>query len=385
MNKPIYLDYMATTPVDERVAKKMMHYMTFDGEFGNPASSSHIYGQTAALAVAEAREQVASLIHADPAEIVWTSGATESNNLAIKGACHFYQRKGKHIITLKTEHKSVLDSLEQLEREGFEVTRLSPESNGLILLETLEKALRPDTIFVSIMHVNNEIGVIQDISAIGQLLKDRGIIFHVDGAQSAGKTPVDVKAMNISLMSFSGHKVYGPKGIGVLYVNHSPRIRLEPLIHGGGHEQGLRAGTLATHQIVGMGEAFSIAKEIMLEECQRILALRELLWEHLKKIPDVHLHGDEHQRISGNLNISFEGVEGLSLALALKDLAYSSTSACSSGSSAPSHVLKAIGVSNRLAFSALRLSLGRYTTEADVDYIIKLVTAQVSRLRTQNL
>lgn len=370
MKRPVYLDYMATTPVDERVARLMMHYMTFDGEFGNPASSSHCYGEKAAFAVEEAREKVAQLIHAEPSEIIWTSGATEANNLAIKGACHFYQRKGKHIITLATEHKSVLESFDQLEREGFEVTRLLPESSGLLLLENLEKAIRPDTILVSIMHVNNEIGVIQNVAAIGQLLKDKGIIFHVDGVQSAGKIAIDVKAMHINLMSFSGHKIYGPKGIGALYISHEPRIRLEPLIHGGRQEQGMRAGTLATHQIVGMGKAFQIAGEMLEAESLRILGLRNMLWNGIKELPGIHLNGDEIQRVCGNLNVSFERLGGEVLHYTLKDFAYSSTSACSSASLEPSHVLKAIGVSVRLAQNALRLSMGRYTTEADIQLLI---------------
>lgn len=384
MKRPLYLDYMATTPIDERVANKMLHYMTYDGEFGNPASRSHVYGEKAALAVEKAREEVAGLIHAEASEIIWTSGATEANNLAIKGACHFYQRKGQHIITMLTEHKAVLEPFEQLEREGFEVTYLSPLPNGLLALNVLEKAIRKDTIFVSIMHVNNEIGVIQDIEAIGRFLQNKGIIFHVDAAQSAGKMPIDVAKMHVNLMSLSAHKVYGPKGMGVLYVSHNPRIRLTPLIHGGGHEQGLRAGTLATHQIVGMGEAFRIAREVLSEENQRILKLREMLWNGLKKIPGIHLNGDEKQRVPGNLNVSFEGIEGQSLKLALKDLAISSTSACTSGSVEPSYVLKALNIPNDLAQSALRLSIGRYTTESDIHFVIEKITEQVKLLRYSN-
>lgn len=379
--RPIYLDYMSTTPVDERVAKKMWEYMTIEGEFGNPSSKTHLYGQRAALAVEEAREYVADLIHAEQSEIIWTSGATEANNLAIKGACRFYQRKGKHIITLTTEHKAVLDPFEQLEREGFEVTRLSPSSNGLLSLEVLEKAIRKDTIFVSIMHVNNEIGVIQDIASIGHLLKNKGIIFHVDAAQSAGKIPIDVRAMSVSLMSLSAHKIYGPKGIGALYICHSPRIRLEPLLHGGGQEQGLRAGTLPTHQIVGMGEAFRLAKILLPAESQRILDLRHILWKGLKEITKIHLNGHEIQRIPGNLNISFEGIDGNELTLALKELAISSTSACTSGSIEPSHVLKALDVPRDLAQGTLRLAIGRYTTEADIQMTICAITEAVKQLR----
>lgn len=380
--RPIYLDYMATTPIDDRVAEKMWHYMTYAGEFGNPASKTHLYGQKAALAVDEAREAVAALIHAESAEIIWTSGATEANNLAIKGACRFYQRKGRHIITLTTEHLAVLEPFEQLEREGFEVTRLSPLSNGLLLLDTLEKAIRHDTIFVSIMHVNNEIGVIQDIAAIGYLLQKKGIIFHVDAAQSAGKIPIDVHAMSVSLMSFSAHKIYGPKGMGALFVNHQPRVRLEPLLHGGRQEQGLRAGTLATHQIVGMGEAFRLAKILLPTESQQILALRQMLWNGLKNIPAIHLNGDEHQRVPGNLNVSFEDIDGHELTLALNNLALSSTSACTSGSVEPSHVLKALNVPRDLARNTLRLSIGRYTTESDIQVAIQSIKKFVVALRS---
>lgn len=381
IKRPLYLDYMATTPVDERVAVKMLHFMTYDGEFGNPSSRTHIYGEKAAEAVAEAREEVARLIHAESSEIIWTSGATESNNLAIKGACHFYQRKGKHIITLSTEHKAVLEPFEQLEREGFEVTRLSPLSNGLLSLETLEKAIRKDTIFVSIMHVNNEIGVIQDIGSIGRFLQDKGIIFHVDAAQSAGKIPINVGEMGVNLMSFSAHKIYGPKGIGALYISSSPKIRLESLLHGGSQEQGVRPGTLATHQIVGMGEAFRIARDILPEENVRLLKYRDMLWSGLKKIPGIHLNGDERQRVPGNLNFSFEEIEGNSLTLALNDLAISSTSACTSGSMEASHVLKALNIPSFLAKNAIRLSIGRYTTESDIYFIIERITEAVRRFR----
>jgi cysteine desulfurase len=380
--RPIYLDYMSTTPVDERVAKKMWEYMTIEGDFGNPSSKTHLYGQRAALAIEEAREAVANLIHADSSEIIWTSGATEANNLAIKGACRFYQRKGKHIITLTTEHKAVLDPFEQLEREGFEVTYLSPSPNGLLSLDVLERALRPDTIFVSIMQVNNEIGVIQDIASIGHLLKNKGIIFHVDAAQSAGKIPINVHEMSVSLMSLSAHKIYGPKGIGALYISHQPRIRLEPLLHGGGQEQGLRAGTLPTHQIVGMGEAFRLAKILLPTESKHILALRQTLWSGLKKIPGVYLNGDETQRVPGNLNISIEGLEGNELTLALIDLAISSTSACTSGSVEPSHVLKALNIPRDLAQGTFRLSIGRYTSESDIQTAIQAITETVKRFRS---
>jgi cysteine desulfurase len=379
-SRPIYLDYMATTPIDERVAEKMWHYMTYAGEFGNPASTSHIYGQRASLAVEEARESVAALIHAEPDEIIWTSGATEANNLAIKGACRFYQRKGKHIITVTTEHKAVLEPFDQLEREGFDVTRLSPLPNGVLQLDMLEKALRSDTIFVSVMHANNEIGVIQDISAIGHLLQKKGIIFHVDAAQSAGKIPIDVHAMSISLMSLSAHKIYGPKGIGALFVSHQPRIRLESLLHGGAQEQGLRAGTLATHQIVGMGEAFRLAQILLPTESQKILTLRQMLWDGLKTILGIHLNGDEVQRVPGNLNVSIENIDGNELRLALKNLAFSSTSACTSGSVEPSYVLKALHVPRDLAQSTLRLSIGRYTTESDISIAIESITQNVNRL-----
>ena len=376
--RPIYLDYMATTPVDERVAKKMWAYMTIEGEFGNPSSKTHIYGQSAALAIEEARECVAELIHADPAEIIWTSGATEANNLAIKGACRFYQRKGKHIITSTTEHHAVLDPFKQLEREGFEVTYLSPLSNGLLSLETLEKAIRKETIFVSIMHVNNEIGVIQDIAAIGKLLQNKGIIFHVDAAQSAGKIPIDVQSMPINLMSLTAHKIYGPKGIGALYVSHQPRIRLEPLLHGGGQEQGLRPGTLPTHQIVGMGEAFRLAKILLPTESAHLLELRRMLWHGLKNIPGIHLNGDENQRVPGNLNVSIENIDAHELTLALNEIAFSSTSACSSASHEPSHVLTALNVPRDLAKNTLRLSIGRYPTESDIQIAIHAITEKLT-------
>jgi cysteine desulfurase len=381
MKKPIYLDYSATTPVDPRVAEKLCQYLTQEGEFGNPASRSHAYGWHAEDAIDEARANVARLIGANPKEIIWTSGATESDNLAIKGAAHFYRKKGKHIITCKTEHKAVLDTCRQLEREGFEVTYLDPEDSGLVDLKKLESAIRDDTILVSIMHVNNETGVIQDIAAIGQLVRDRGIVFHTDAAQSAGKISVDVEAMNVDLMSLSAHKVYGPKGIGALYVRRKPRIRLEAQIHGGGHERGLRSGTLATHQIVGMGEAFRIAAEEMEGEAARIRKLRDRLYQGFQDIDEVYVNGDMDQRIPGNLNISFNFVEGESLIMALKDLAVSSGSACTSASLEPSYVLRALGRSDELAHSSIRFTLGRFTTEEEIDYTIELVKKNIDRLR----
>jgi cysteine desulfurase len=381
MNKPIYLDYSATTPVDPRVARVMMEYLTPDGEFGNPASRSHSYGWHAEEAVEKARKEVADLIGADPREIVWTSGATESDNLAIKGAAHFYSKKGRHIITCKTEHKAVLDTCRQLEREGFEVSYLDPEPNGLIDLAKLEAAIRPDTILISIMHVNNEIGVIQDIAAIGKITRERGIVFHSDAAQSAGKTPIDVSAMNVDLLSLSAHKVYGPKGIGALYVRRKPRIRLEAQMHGGGHERGMRSGTLATHQIVGMGEAFRIAREEMDSELDRIRSLRDRLWNGLKDMEEVYINGDMDHRVAGNLNISFNFVEGESLIMALKDIAVSSGSACTSASLEPSYVLRALGRNDELAHSSIRFTIGRFTTEQEIDRTIALVRDKVQKLR----
>lgn len=381
MKKPIYLDYSATTPVDPRVAEKMCKYLTLDGDFGNPASRSHVFGWQAEEAVEEARAHVAALINADPKEIVWTSGATESDNLAIKGVAHFYRQKGKHIVTCKTEHKAVLDTCRQLEREGFEVTYLEPESDGLIDLKKLEAALRPDTILVSIMHVNNEIGVIQDMAAIGKITRAHGILLHTDAAQSAGKVPVDVSAMNIDLLSLSAHKIYGPKGIGALYVRRKPRVRLEAQMHGGGHERGMRSGTLATHQIVGMGEAFRIAKAEMAAENERIRALRDRLMEGFGDIEEVYVNGDLQHRIAGNLNISFNFVEGESLIMALKDLAVSSGSACTSASLEPSYVLRALGRNDELAHSSIRFTLGRFTTREDVEYTIKLVKEKIGKLR----
>jgi cysteine desulfurase len=381
MTKPIYLDYSATTPVDPRVAEKMIAYLTPDGEFGNPASRSHVFGWHAEAAVEEARKQVADLLGADPREIVFTSGATESDNLAIKGAAHFYQKKGRHIITCKTEHKAVLDTCRQLEREGFEVTYLDPETSGLVDLDKLAAAVRPDTILISIMHVNNEIGVIQDIAAIGRLARERGVLFHTDAAQSAGKVPIDVNAMNVDLMSLSAHKIYGPKGIGALYVRRKPRVRLEAQMHGGGHERGLRSGTLATHQIVGMGEAFRIAREEMGAENERVRRLRDRLYEGLNQMEEVYVNGDMDHRVAGNLNVSFAFVEGESLIMGLKDIAVSSGSACTSASLEPSYVLRALGRNDELAHSSIRFTIGRFTTEADIDRTIKLVCDAVNHLR----
>lgn len=381
MKLPIYLDYAATCPADPRVAEKMMQYLTPDGFFGNPASRSHRFGWQAEEAVDIARNQIADLINADPREIVFTSGATESDNLAIKGIAHFYGKKGKHIITSKTEHKAVLDPCRQLEREGYEVTYLEPQPNGLFTLEQIEGALRDDTILVSIMHVNNETGVIQDVKAIGELCRSRKIMFHVDAAQSVGKIPLDVQDMNIDLLSVSAHKIYGPKGIGALYVCRKPRVRLEAQMHGGGHERGMRSGTLPTHQIVGMGEAFRIAKEEMQAEGERIQALRQRLYNGLKDIEEVHVNGDLEQRVPGILNISFAYVEGESLMMALKDLAVSSGSACTSASLEPSYVLRALGLNDELAHSSIRFSIGRFTTEEEIDYTIRLVNESIGRLR----
>ena len=378
---PIYLDYSATTPIDERVAAKMAQYLTIEGQFGNPASRSHEFGWKAEEAVDLARQQVADLINADPREIIWTSGATESNNLAIKGAAHFYKKKGNHIITVKTEHKAVLDTCRQLEREGFEVSYLEPEDTGLVDLNKLKDAIREDTIVISIMHVNNEIGVIQDIQAIGELCRSRGIIFHVDAAQSPGKVAIDLSELKVDLMSFSAHKIYGPKGIGALFVRRKPRIRLEAQMHGGGHERGLRSGTLATHQIVGIGEAFHIAKQEMGTENERIRMLRDRLYNGLNNMEEVYVNGDMVHRIAGNLNISFNFVEGESLIMALRDLAVSSGSACTSASLEPSYVLRALGRNDELAHSSIRFTLGRYTTVEEVDYTIGLVVKAVTKLR----
>lgn len=379
---PIYLDYSATTPVDNRVAKAMMECLTLEGNYGNPASRSHSFGWNAEKAVDEARKNVAELINADPKEIIWTSGATESNNLAIKGVAHFYQKNGKHIITCKTEHKAVLDTCRQLEREGFEVTYLEPESSGLINLDDLKAAIRDDTILVSIMHVNNEIGVIQDIKAIGEITREHKIIFHVDAAQSPGKVEIDLQDMKVDLMSLSAHKVYGPKGIGALFVRRKPRVRIEAQIHGGGHERGMRSGTLPTHQIVGMGEAFRIAKEEMAADNERILMLRNRLLNGLKDIEEIYINGDLEHRIPGNLNVSFNFIEGESLIMALKDIAVSSGSACTSASLEPSYVLRALGRNDELAHSSIRFTIGRFTTVDEIDYAVELIKLAVAKLRS---
>jgi len=381
MKLPIYMDYSATTPVDPRVAEKMCACLTQDGVFGNPASRSHAFGWAAEEAVDTARRQIAELVNADPKEIAFTSGATESDNLAIKGAAQFYNKRGRHIVTCKTEHKAVLDTCRQLEREGYTVTYLDPEPNGLIDLRKLDAAIRDDTVLLSLMHVNNEIGVIQDIAAIGELARSRKVLFHVDAAQSTGKVPIDLEAMPVDLMSFSAHKTYGPKGIGALYVRRKPRVRIEAQMHGGGHERGLRSGTLPVHQIVGMGEAFRIAGEEMDTENERILVLRQRLWDGLKGIEQVFLNGDEEHRVAGNLNVSFAYVEGESLIMALKDLAVSSGSACTSASLEPSYVLRAIGREDELAHSSIRFTLGRFSTLEEVDYAVAKIREQVARLR----
>lgn len=381
MKLPIYLDYAATCPADERVAQKMMEYMTYGGIFGNPASRSHRFGWQAEEAVDIARNQVADLIGADSREIVFTSGATESDNLAIKGVAHFYQTKGKHIITCKTEHKAVLDTCRQLEREGFEITYLDPEADGLIDLAKLEAAMRDDTILVSIMHVNNEIGVIQDIEKIGELCRAKKVLFHTDATQSVGKVEIDLSKLKVDLMSFSGHKLYGPKGIGGLYVRRKPRVRIEAMVHGGGHERGMRSGTLPVHQIVGMGEAYRICKEEMATEMPRIKALRDRLYNGFKDMEEVHVNGSLEHRVDSNLNISFNFVEGESLMMALSDIAVSSGSACTSASLEPSYVLRALGLNDELAHSSIRFSIGRYTTEEEVDYTIELVKKAVNKLR----
>lgn len=379
MKLPIYLDYSATTPVDPRVAEKMIPWLT--EHFGNPASRSHAFGWEAEKAVEEARAQVAALINADPKEIVWTSGATESNNLAIKGAAQFYKGKGKHLITSLTEHKAVLDTMRELERQGFEVTYLQPEPNGLLDLEKFKFAIRPDTILASIMFVNNEIGVIQDIEKLGEICREKGVLFHVDAAQATGKVVIDLQKLKVDLMSFSAHKTYGPKGMGALYVRRKPRIRVEAQMHGGGHERGMRSGTLATHQIVGMGEAFRIAREEMATESERIRALRDKLYKGLSEMEETFINGDMERRIPGNLNISFAYVEGESLMMAVKDVAVSSGSACTSASLEPSYVLKALGRNDELAHSSIRFTIGRFTTEEEIDYTIDLMKKQVSKLR----
>jgi len=379
MKFPIYLDNSATTRVDPRVADKMIPYLT--EKFGNPASRSHAYGWEAEAAVEAAREQVAALVNADPKEIIWTSGATESNNLAIKGAANFYAGKGKHLITVSTEHKAVIDPMRELERQGFQVSYLEPQENGLITLEQFKAALRPDTILVSVMAVNNEIGVIQPIAEIGEICREKGIVFHVDAAQATGKMPIDLSVLKVDLMSFCAHKTYGPKGIGALYVRRKPRIRLEAQMHGGGHERGLRSGTLATHQIVGMGEAFRLAREEMSEESSRVRKLRDRLLTGLTDIAETYVNGDLQQRVPHNLNISFNFVEGESLIMAIKDIAVSSGSACTSASLEPSYVLRALGRSDELAHSSIRFTLGRFTTEEEVDFTIKLLHAKIAKLR----
>lgn len=376
---PIYLDYSATTPVDPRVAEKMIPYLT--EQYGNPASRSHPYGWTAEKAVENAREQVAKLVNADPREIVWTSGATESDNLAIKGAANFYSGKGKHIITVATEHKAVIDPVRELERQGFSATFLEPEDNGLVDIEKFKAAIRPDTVLASVMLVNNEIGVIQDITAIGNVCRENGVIFHVDAAQATGKVDIDLATLPVDLMSFSAHKTYGPKGIGALYVRRKPRIRIEAQMHGGGHERGMRSGTLAPHQIVGMGEAFRIAHEEMHTENERIRMLHDRLLAGLTDIEESYVNGDLSHRVPHNLNVSFNYVEGESLIMAIKGIAVSSGSACTSASLEPSYVLRALGRSDELAHSSIRFSIGRFTTEADVDYTIKLLKEKISKLR----
>ncbi len=376
---PIYMDYSATTPVDPRVVDKMIPYLR--EQFGNPASRSHMYGWDAEKAVEEARGHVAALINADPREIIWTSGATESNNLALKGAAHFYSKKGKHIITVKTEHKAVLDTVRELERQGFEATYLDPQPNGLITIEQLKEAIRPDTILVSVMLVNNEIGVIQPIDAIGELCREKGIIFHCDAAQAPGKIEIDLQKSKVDLMTFTAHKVYGPKGIGALFVRRRPRVRLEPQMHGGGHERGLRSGTLPTHQIVGMGEAFRIAKAEMSTELPRIKALSDKLLKGLQAIEEVYVNGDLEHRVPHNLNVSFNYVEGESLMMAIKGVAVSSGSACTSASLEPSFVLRAIGRSDELSNSSIRFTIGRFSTEEEIDYTINLITEKIAKLR----
>ncbi len=379
MKTPIYLDYSATTPVDPRVAQKMITFLT--DEFGNPASRSHAFGWTAEAAVEEARENVAALVGCDPKELVWTSGATESINLALKGAAHFYKDKGKHLITVRTEHKATLDTMRELEREGYEVTYLDVKPDGLLDLDAFKAALRPDTIVVSVMFVNNEIGVIQDIATIGEICRAKGIVFHVDSAQATGKVPIDLGKLKVDLMSFSAHKTYGPKGVGALFVRRKPRVRIEAQMHGGGHERGMRSGTLPTHQIVGMGEAFRIAKAEMATENERIRMLRDKLAKGLAQIPEVYINGDMEHRVPHNLNASFNFVEGESLIMAVKDIAVSSGSACTSASLEPSYVLRALGRSDELAHSSIRFTIGRFTTEADIEYTIDLMKRKVGKLR----
>jgi cysteine desulfurase len=379
MQLPIYLDYSATTPVDPRVVDRMLPFLRLN--FGNPASRSHSFGWAAEKAVEEAREQVAALVNADPREIIWTSGATESINLALKGVAHFYRDKGKHLVTVKTEHKATLDTMRELEREGFEVTYMDVRPDGLLDLKAFEAAVRPDTICVSVMYVNNEIGVIQDIPVIGEMCRGRSIVFHVDAAQATGKVEIDLAKLKVDLMSFSAHKTYGPKGVGALYVRRKPRVRLEAQMHGGGHERGLRSGTLPTHQIVGMGEAFRIAKAEMATENERIRMLRDRLWGGLSQIEEVYVNGDLERRVPHNLNVSFNFVEGESLIMAIKDIAVSSGSACTSASLEPSYVLRALGRSDELAHSSIRFSVGRFTTEEEIDYTVDLLKRKVAKLR----
>lgn len=384
MNTPVYLDNSATTPVDPRVADKMMACLTQEGNFGNPASRSHLFGWRAEEAVEEARLQVANLIKADSREIVWTSGATEANNLALKGVAEAYRQKGRHIITSMIEHKAVLDPCKQLEKEGFEVTYLQPDKHGVISPSQVENALREDTILVSLMHGNNELGVLTDITAIGQMTRAHGVFLHVDAAQTTGKIEINVNDMNVDLMSLTAHKTYGPKGIGALYVRRVPKLKLEAQIHGGGHERGMRSGTLATHQIVGMGEAFSLASEEMAEDCDRISALRERLWLSLNELPGVHLNGDAEQRVAGVINVGFDGVDGEVLLMSLSEVAVSSGSACTSASLEPSYVLRAIGLSNELAHSSLRLSVGRFTTKEEIDFAAQTIKNAITALRSAN-
>jgi cysteine desulfurase len=377
--QPIYLDYSATTPVDPRVAAKMIPWLT--EHFGNPASRSHPYGWEAEEAVENARAEVAKLVNCDPKEIIWTSGATESDNLALKGAAHFYKTKGKHLVTMKTEHKAVLDTMRELERQGFDVTYLDPRPDGLLDLEVFKAALRPDTIVASIMHVNNEIGVIQPIAELGEICRAKGIVFHVDAAQSTGKVPIDLGALKVDLMSFSAHKTYGPKGIGALFIRRKPRVRLEAQMHGGGHEKGFRSGTLPTHQIVGMGEAFRIAREEMASEGERIRMLRDRLLKGIQDMEEVYVNGDLEHRVPHNLNVSFNFVEGESLIMGMKELAVSSGSACTSASLEPSYVLRALGRNDELAHSSIRFTIGRFTTGEDIDFAVKLIKERIGKLR----
>lgn len=385
MHMPVYLDYAATTPVDPRVAHAMGECLTLEGNFGNPASRSHLIGWKAEEAVEMARRNVADLVRCDPREIVWTSGATESNNLAIKGAAHASRERGRHIITSCIEHKAVLDSVQQLEREGFEITRLRPDRTGVVSAAQVHDALRDDTVLVSLMQVNNELGVVNDIAAIGSVTRERGVLLHVDAAQSAGKLPIDLGAMAVDLMSFSAHKVYGPKGIGALFVRRSPQVRIEAQMHGGGHERGMRSGTLATHQAVGMGEAFRLAAQTLDVESARLRELRARLLQGLANLPGVHLNGHPEQHVPGIVNLAFEGVDGESLLLSLRDLAVSSGSACTSATMEPSYVLRGIGLSDALAQSALRISFGRFSTAADIDTAIASLQVAVTRLRSQAL